>query len=150
MPQVPVELPSALQSIFLLQLRQRGRQPAPTAICSRAHVLQDFSVLPQLHHTSRAGPDICIEIKPKCGFLPTADTICPRNVVKKRVPRFTLHQALKLLKASFHGTSYCTNLAYSEYSQWHSISRHCARAYFGAAARHSRIVYDILCITCVW
>lgn len=38
---------------------------------------------------------ICVEIKPKCGFLPTAATIHPSNAVKRRVSRFQLHQALK-------------------------------------------------------
>ncbi|KAG0493014.1 hypothetical protein HPP92_006412 [Vanilla planifolia] len=42
--------------------------------------------------------DICIavEIKPKCGFLPTSEFIARRNVVKKYVTRFRVHQLLKL------------------------------------------------------
>lgn len=39
---------------------------------------------------------LCVEIKPKCGFLPTSALIRPEHAVKRRVPRFQLHQLLKL------------------------------------------------------
>ncbi|KAI5079614.1 hypothetical protein GOP47_0005093 [Adiantum capillus-veneris] len=41
-------------------------------------------------------PSISVEIKPKCGFLPNSDFIVTGNDIKKRVPRFTMHQVLKL------------------------------------------------------
>ncbi|MCO5584628.1 hypothetical protein L7F22_038559 [Adiantum nelumboides] len=43
-------------------------------------------------------PSISVEIKPKCGFLPNSDFITAGSYVKKRVPRFTMHQVLKLYK----------------------------------------------------
>lgn len=39
---------------------------------------------------------LCVEIKPKCGFLPTSTLIRPEHGIKHRVPRFQLHQRLKL------------------------------------------------------
>lgn len=43
-------------------------------------------------------PSISVEIKPKCGFLPNSDFIVAENSIKKMVPRFTMHQVLKLLE----------------------------------------------------
>lgn len=45
------------------------------------------------------GDVVCVEIKPKCGFLPAAESIHPGNQIKTRLARFTLHQILKLDKA---------------------------------------------------
>ncbi|BDA50874.1 Inositol-pentakisphosphate 2-kinase IPK1 at N-terminal half [Coccomyxa sp. Obi] len=45
-----------------------------------------------IHHAGT----LCVEIKPKCGFIPTSTLIRPEHEVKKRVPRFQLHQRLKL------------------------------------------------------
>ncbi|KAG0495102.1 hypothetical protein HPP92_006096 [Vanilla planifolia] len=60
----------------------------------------DGSSLGLQAHRWRGAPkdDICIavEIKPKCGFLPTSEFIARRNVVKKYVTRFRVHQLLKL------------------------------------------------------
>ncbi|KAK9075599.1 hypothetical protein SSX86_003925 [Deinandra increscens subsp. villosa] len=39
---------------------------------------------------------ISVEIKPKCGFLPTSTFIREENAAKKRISRFRLHQILKL------------------------------------------------------
>ncbi|XP_020573960.1 inositol-pentakisphosphate 2-kinase IPK1-like isoform X2 [Phalaenopsis equestris] len=41
--------------------------------------------------------DVCIavEIKPKCGFLPSSKFIAKQNAVKKFVTRFRMHQLLK-------------------------------------------------------
>ncbi len=45
-------------------------------------------------------PTICLELKPKCGFLPTSPCIHPGHSIKRRVPRFQLHQQLKLAQVS--------------------------------------------------
>ena len=40
-----------------------------------------------------------LEMKPKCGFIPDAKTIDASNALKKKAPRFLLHQYLKLKQA---------------------------------------------------
>lgn len=42
-----------------------------------------------------------MELKPKCGFLPSSRYIHPKHEVKLRIPRFQLHQHLKLAQVSF-------------------------------------------------
>ncbi|XP_057986795.1 inositol-pentakisphosphate 2-kinase isoform X2 [Hevea brasiliensis] len=42
------------------------------------------------------GPCISVEIKPKCGFLPSSRFIAERNVIKRSTTRFRMHQVLKL------------------------------------------------------
>ena len=45
-------------------------------------------------------PTVCVELKPKCGFLPTSPCILPAHSIKRSVPRFQLHQHLKLAQVS--------------------------------------------------
>jgi hypothetical protein len=33
--------------------------------------------------------------QPKCGFLPDSELIAAKNVIKKKVSRFAMHQTLK-------------------------------------------------------
>jgi hypothetical protein len=43
------------------------------------------------------GPVLCIELKPKCGFLPTAPTVAPAHRCNKhKCSRYALQQRLKL------------------------------------------------------
>ncbi|GJP84617.1 hypothetical protein CLOP_g14672 [Closterium sp. NIES-67] len=42
------------------------------------------------------GTTFCIELKPKTGFCPSSPFIAPANHVKTSVPRFLMHQQLKL------------------------------------------------------
>ena len=43
------------------------------------------------------GPSLCVELKPKCGFLPTAVTVAPEHRhLKGSISRFVLQQRLKL------------------------------------------------------
>ena len=41
---------------------------------------------------------ICVELKPKCGFLPASP--CIRHPIQRRVSRYQLHQRLKLAQGS--------------------------------------------------
>jgi len=45
------------------------------------------------------GPCLCVEIKPKAGFMPTGvHSAVPLTSIKRQYPRFMLHQLLKHLK----------------------------------------------------
>lgn len=53
---------------------------------------------------------ISIEIKPKCGFLPSSALIAAENSIKKKVPRFTMHQTLKHLQGHVNAVSHYSPL----------------------------------------
>ncbi|KAJ4754259.1 Inositol-pentakisphosphate 2-kinase [Rhynchospora pubera] len=55
-----------------------------------ALLISDHSVFP-----SNSTFSIAVEIKPKCGFLPSSEYISDENSVKKHVTRYKMHQALK-------------------------------------------------------
>ncbi|KNA17367.1 hypothetical protein SOVF_080660 isoform B [Spinacia oleracea] len=57
-------------------------------------LMSDHSVFPQ--GISEGAPCISVEIKPKCGFLPSSSFITDENTIKKNVTRFKMHQVLKL------------------------------------------------------
>ncbi|CAN6858035.1 unnamed protein product [Brassica oleracea] len=60
-----------------------------------ALILNDHSLFSQ--GTSSGGGDcLSVEIKPKCGFLPTSRFISEENKLKRSVSRFKMHQILKL------------------------------------------------------
>ncbi|KAL8256287.1 hypothetical protein R6Q59_031354 [Mikania micrantha] len=58
-----------------------------------AILMSDHSIFQHAVHEE----EVCIsvEIKPKCGFLPTSRFIREENEAKKRISRFKLHQILK-------------------------------------------------------
>jgi hypothetical protein len=51
---------------------------------------------------ARIGPCVCVEIKPKAGFMPGAGSAVAADSIKRRLPRFTMHQLLKHLKVCLH------------------------------------------------
>ncbi|XP_024030275.1 inositol-pentakisphosphate 2-kinase isoform X2 [Morus notabilis] len=57
-------------------------------------LLSDHSLFPS--GTPEGEPCICVEIKPKCGFLPISEFIGEGNAIKRSVPRYRMHQSLKL------------------------------------------------------
>ncbi|MFS7962660.1 putative inositol-pentakisphosphate 2-kinase [Helianthus anomalus] len=59
-----------------------------------ALLMSDHSIFPHAVHEEQ---QVCIsvEIKPKCGFLPTSGFIREENAAKRRISRFRLHQILK-------------------------------------------------------
>ncbi|KAL4655836.1 inositol-pentakisphosphate 2-kinase isoform X1 [Arapaima gigas] len=98
---------------FLKQLSVKVQQQRPE---SRRHKVMDtFSgcalCLPNLTqlsscHLSKRSPQLCIEIKPKCGFLPFSQHITQE--VKHRVCRFCMHQHFKLANGKWKRVSrYC-------------------------------------------
>ena len=59
---------------------------------------------------------ICLELKPKCGFLPTSACIHPKHAIKQEISRFQLHQHLKCAQVSG------SHLIYRVQSLHHSIA----------------------------
>ncbi|GAB4846568.1 Inositol-pentakisphosphate 2-kinase, variant 3 [Ancistrocladus abbreviatus] len=57
-------------------------------------LMSDHSVFP--YGTLNGEPCISVEIKPKCGFLPSSRFIAEENAIKKKATRFKMHQVLKL------------------------------------------------------
>jgi hypothetical protein len=53
-------------------------------------------MLPNMFHLPHASKTVTVEIKPKCGFHPSAETIHPCNSLKKVRSRYQLHQELKV------------------------------------------------------
>ncbi|CAL8462781.1 g2314 [Coccomyxa elongata] len=80
-------LPCNLSTEFAAALSAQ-LQSADTSLSCKAWLLPDHTVFRQC--------TLCVEIKPKCGFLPTSILIRPEHGIKHRVPRFQLHQQLKL------------------------------------------------------
>ncbi|CAM8930841.1 unnamed protein product [Rhodiola kirilowii] len=62
--------------------------------CHTALLISDHSVFVQ--GSVKRRPCICVEIKPKCGFLPYSEFIAEENSIKKRITRFKMHQEFKL------------------------------------------------------
>ncbi|KAI7755417.1 hypothetical protein M8C21_027724, partial [Ambrosia artemisiifolia] len=58
-----------------------------------AILMSDHSMFP--HAVPEEEVCISVEIKPKCGFLPTSRFIREENAAKRRISRFRLHQILK-------------------------------------------------------
>ena len=85
------------------------RQLEDQGTCSEA--AQDAQSLGQGRHSSSparclavdAHACICVELKPKCGFLPTSP--CIRHPMQRRVSRYQLHQRLKLAQGSISALS---------------------------------------------
>lgn len=44
------------------------------------------------------GPAVCVEIKPKAGFITDSPWVAPENRLKRQLPRFSLHQVYKFVK----------------------------------------------------
>ncbi|XP_074263096.1 inositol-pentakisphosphate 2-kinase-like [Silene latifolia] len=67
---------------------------AKVNICADSVLLMsDHSVFP--NSSTKGESCISVEIKPKCGFLPSSTCIADKNAFKKNVSRFKMHQHLK-------------------------------------------------------
>ncbi|CAB4296282.1 unnamed protein product [Prunus armeniaca] len=62
--------------------------------CDSVLLMSDHSLFPRGTH--EVEPCISVEIKPKCGFLPSSKFIDEGNAIKRSITRFQMHQALKL------------------------------------------------------
>ncbi|XP_062097386.1 inositol-pentakisphosphate 2-kinase-like [Humulus lupulus] len=62
--------------------------------CDSVLLLSDHSIFPSGIHEGEHC--LCVEIKPKCGFLPISEFIGEGNCIKRSVSRYKMHQALKL------------------------------------------------------
>ncbi|KAK6939489.1 Inositol-pentakisphosphate 2-kinase [Dillenia turbinata] len=63
-------------------------------LCDSAILMSDHSIFS--NGTLKGEPCISVEIKPKCGFLPSSTFIAEANCIKQSAPRFRMHQVLKL------------------------------------------------------
>ncbi|KAI1890388.1 hypothetical protein AGOR_G00153210 [Albula goreensis] len=98
---------------FVRQLSLKVQQERPESRCDK--VMDTFSgcavCLPNLTHISSCHitehrPSLCIEIKPKCGFLPFSRHVSKE--VKRKVCRFCMHQHFKLANGKWKRMSrYC-------------------------------------------
>lgn len=59
-------------------------------------IMSDHSLYPGVSGVLKDEPCISVEIKPKCGFIPSSEFIAERNSVKRSATRFQMHQVLKL------------------------------------------------------
>nr|CAD1838318.1 unnamed protein product [Ananas comosus var. bracteatus] len=95
-----------LQSV---EINVQSHRPISRVNAAKIDTLSDSALLISDHSifagTPREGTSIAVEIKPKCGFLPSSEYIAKANSIKKHVTRYKMHQLLKLqhgeiLKAS--------------------------------------------------
>ncbi len=106
-----VSLPGDFATALLRQCRRLTKGAVPAAASAEAttsHVqirglLMPDATLPAspgmpLPGMQWAGPALCAELKPKCGWLPRLEVLPPGHEVKARVPKFRLQQAVKLAK----------------------------------------------------
>lgn len=87
---------------FLEALEQKisNKRPAWRIEAARIDLQSDFALIMSDHSLFLRGPNdtapcISIEIKPKCGFLPSSRFISAENHIKRLVSRFAMHQHLK-------------------------------------------------------
>ncbi|KAK0576442.1 hypothetical protein LWI29_017570 [Acer saccharum] len=66
-------------------------------------LMSDHTLFP--HGMFKGEPCIAVEIKPKCGFLPSSKFIAKENAVKRSMDRFRMHQVLKLQQQLISGLS---------------------------------------------
>ncbi|XP_072521849.1 inositol-pentakisphosphate 2-kinase [Salminus brasiliensis] len=98
---------------FVRQLSLKVQQERPELRCDK--VMDTFSgcglCLPNLTHLSPCHfgdhrPPLCVEIKPKCGFLPFSRHVSKE--CKRKVCRFCMHQHFKLANGKWNRLSrYC-------------------------------------------
>ncbi|GAQ85921.1 Inositol polyphosphate kinase [Klebsormidium nitens] len=80
------EGPLRLQSGWALLITDHAASPGETFALANGQEGGSFQ---------RRGPSVCVEIKPKAGFLPTSECISPANRVKLEKTRYELMQHLK-------------------------------------------------------
>jgi inositol-pentakisphosphate 2-kinase len=88
--QLPAEFVRGIEASLALQPGSLGSDTGPTVW---AMLLPDHAHLPPL--LACDAPVFVVELKPKCGFLPTAPAVGAGSV-KRHTTRFALHQRLKL------------------------------------------------------
>jgi hypothetical protein len=70
---------------------------AAAAVTAAAAAAAAAGMIPADHLA--VGPCLCVEIKPKAGFMPTGpQSAVSLTSIKRQYPRFMLHQLLKHLK----------------------------------------------------
>ena len=106
-----MSLPRDFATALLRQCRRLPKGTVPAAASAESNtsyqhtwgLLMPDATLPAVPATPPpgmqwAGPVLCAELKPKCGWLPRIEVLPPGHEVKARVPKFQLQQAVKLAK----------------------------------------------------
>ncbi|XP_019090898.1 PREDICTED: inositol-pentakisphosphate 2-kinase-like [Camelina sativa] len=92
---VAKEFLESVEKIITSQ-RPSWRADAASVDTNRSSVLlmDDLTLFAHGHVEDK--PCLSVEIKPKCGFLPSSSFVAEENVIKKSITRFQMHQFLKL------------------------------------------------------
>lgn len=81
-------------------LPARGLQGVPQDVQQPGAQQQQQQQQPEAAAPAAAGPVVCVELKPKCGFICACATVHPANHdLKHSRSRYQLHQLLKLSQA---------------------------------------------------
>ncbi|XP_078662250.1 inositol-pentakisphosphate 2-kinase-like [Branchiostoma floridae x Branchiostoma belcheri] len=112
---VPVGKVVCVSEDFLSQIEEKMRKqrssrrllekldPAGFAVC-----LPDACSLPKSVGSHGQGPVVCVEVKPKTGFLPKGSTIPDSHRARQSVCRYCMQQCLKLRQGKIQERSqYC-------------------------------------------
>ncbi|KAH0864325.1 hypothetical protein HID58_081536 [Brassica napus] len=92
---VAKEFLESVENIVTSQ-RPSWRADAASVDTNRNSVLLMDDLTLFAHGRVEDKPCLSVEIKPKCGFLPSSSFIAEENVIKKSITRFEMHQVLKL------------------------------------------------------
>ncbi|XP_072961241.1 inositol-pentakisphosphate 2-kinase IPK1-like isoform X1 [Typha angustifolia] len=124
-----------------VEINVQNHRPSCRVDATKIDTLSDSALLISDHSvftgTPRDSVCIAVEIKPKCGFLPSSEYISKANCIKKCVTRYRMHQLLKL----HHGEILKT----SEYDPLDLFSRskerihHAIKALFSTPQNNFRV-----------
>lgn len=81
---------------FIDKERPESRKNKEILLCKQDVMVMPFLGRFNFQNVSNDEVFVCLELKPKWGFLPTSKYINPEHGIKKRVCRFCLHQVLKV------------------------------------------------------
>ncbi|KAK9947042.1 hypothetical protein M0R45_012479 [Rubus argutus] len=96
-----MRVPASREFLESVEKNVNCQRPASRVDAAKVDTQCDYVLLMSDHSLFPCGTQegetcISVEIKPKCGFLPSSKFIDEGNAIKRRITRFRMHQALKL------------------------------------------------------